>query len=272
MCYTRSMTTLESTNPSAWCPERSAATFVASDLGGHARRTDLGGVQLTHDYDIVRADGTAIALEVTQHAVPQQLALRSEISKRSWKSQHLASDWVVDIEVETQLGDFFEPLISCLGTAESQRIRTLVIPSRVHDRNRHARGALASDLHALGVRMIVRGSHGPAGGTIHLNGVHPVTSYDANSAAEVVREHAIRRSDNRRKLARATSVSERHLFVWVLRDDVEAATALLDGVIPADLPELPLEIDAVWVALACEGRVIWRYNIDGWQDLSCVRT
>ncbi len=94
---------------------------------------------------------------------------------------------------------------------------------------------------------------------------------DVNSAATVVVRHVFERKDNACKLRRAALAAERHLLVGVDHAVLTANAAMQvgerKGLLPSEVPELPPEIDVVWLALSLDDRVLWRLDSDGWCSL-----
>jgi len=109
---------------------------------------------------------------------------------------------------------------------------------------------------------------------VHIDqSVDPVWG-DVNSAVPAIVRHAAERPDNAHKLGLATAAAERHLLIWVdhARLDVRAAMQVGErkNLLPDAVPDLPCEIDVVWLALAMANPIVWRLDRDGWRSIGRI--
>jgi hypothetical protein len=277
-----------------WDSEAHAAEIVSAHLGGTTRRIDPGGgaTQL-HDFDVELKDGATIAVEVTRHNVPSSLAVLTELDKRDWHFAQLRHDWVVDMIPTYIVAKVHGEIARLVAAFEGAGIEALILGGRLFrprvrsdeldDDERDAVALLdrtgtreaAEELWNLGARLIYRlGPAEPSGGEIIMGEASRAGSTGASLIVELV-EHHVAKTDNRNKLAAAADRLERHLFVWVETSQYAAVAAfgfsnlLPDGAgLPGDPPQLPAEVDAVWVVTAYDSAHIWQYHrAKGWRDL-----
>ena len=72
------------------------------------------------------------------------------------------------------------------------------------------------------------------------------------------------RTDNALKLSPSEDAAERHLFIWVLTDHFGAIAAMSEPYLPTEMPNLPSDIDVVWLATGFDPPTVWRYDRSGW--------
>ena len=235
--------------------EKAAAEVVVRVVGGSFEKTDIGGAQNTHDYEITTNDGTSIALEVTRSLDPAELEFRKvrwpAITglKHGWyveaelrfrkKHVELLQDFLIDIEArnpdDAGFIEIFDPVLTKAG------LRT--------------------------VRRASPKSLGP--GQIH---VYPPAvgagSYGFEDPTRLV-DSIASRADNKKKLCSATS-SERHLFVWC-HFGSPAIAALVDGTLPTGTLEALDYLDAAWIAGAWTPNApVLRVTRDGWAKVALL--
>lgn len=95
------------------------------------------------------------------------------------------------------------------------------------------------------------------------------TYVSSEHVQRVVNEEA-RKDDNRRKLG-AVRACQRHLFVFIDPNRLDAWQGLVDGAPPVEPPSLPPEITDVWAATAIARIfVVWRGDRTGWRAVDTV--
>ena len=86
-----------------WDNEQAAANIVCQLCEGSATKRDIPGAPpSTHDYDIHLADGTCIALEVTQALGGEVLAMDDALAAQGWTFSDLDSDWMSTLSGSTK--------------------------------------------------------------------------------------------------------------------------------------------------------------------------
>jgi len=219
-----------------------------------------------YDFDLIYADGTKAAVEVTRSTDQDSLQTLTELGKQgccvdavacrhSWLVNALPEAWIklvranvdrylsaIEAEGVSQfLADEFgcgSPSVSnifqCLRIIEGSTL-TLPSPARIW---------------VTGPTLSVKGS------IVKADDLQRAVEDEAN------------KPDNRRKLG-ISSCRERHLFVYVDSLNTEPWQALITGSIPKRGPTLPAEVTHVWAATdeAPNGIVVWTAEPSkGWQD------
>ncbi len=249
------------TRPKPWDNEQSAADLVAQLIGGTPTvRDGHGAPPSTHDFDVVLADGRVIALEVTQEVVPAVLAQRSTEAKLEWSFDRLDSEWVVDVREPADARALNAEIEDILALLEASGVDSLLvgrdeIPSEI-----------GPPLGRLGIRLLHRlGPSSP--GRVIIGGASVAGSTSPSLVAAVVADHSSR-ADNVKKLSKADSADERHLFIWIHADRHPVIAAMSFSDVPAEHPSLPARIDVVWIASAFERPSVWRYDRSGWHIIT----
>lgn len=242
-----------------WDEEAAAANWMAERLGGRACRRDCGGSPpATHDYDIVVGD-ERVALEVTQHVDGAILAQHSLETKLSWCFDELSAYWAVGVFAPCDLREFNKGIVAALQGLEASRRCSWCDAAPTGDQ------AVDGSFRELGVAWVHRvkdASPGEVSITVASED-GPVSPEDIVS---IVTDKAWL-DDNLRKLGNADR-SSRHLWIWIDAECYAAVGAMISsahiGILPSTAPELPSEIDVVWVATASSSPIIWRLDRSGW--------
>lgn len=256
--------------PAEWDEERDAARILEDRLGGPSTPRDPGGGrQQLHDFDIELPHGRVVAVEVTRHTVPAELAARAEVARRNWQSALLRHDWVVDMVGHYDVQKVHGRFPALLAAVDAAGVETFDLKHRTPS------GAAEEALQALremGARLLYRLTEASEGGGRIILGTASVAGSTAADVLAEVAEQYAGLADNSRKLA-AAQADERHLFVWVENAHHQAVAAMAFEILPETAPELPEHVDAVWLATAYDVSQLWRYSRnDGWEDLGTWRT
>jgi hypothetical protein len=277
-----------------WDSETDAELLLEHFTGGRAERVDPGGGAIPlHDTDIHMPDGTTIAVEVTRHNRPSELATQGEVAKRDWRFEALRFNWVVDAISSFDVNALHRDVGALLSRLEEADITSVLLRSEMFDAETHRQASPEEHRYALmaagvldvgqrlfnmGLRLIYQLEEASSGdATVTVSGASRVGSTSPAAIISAVEHHAAL-PDNRAKLAAATDRAERHLLIWAesSRDGVVAAfdfsTTFGDAGLPDVEPSLPDEIDSVWIATALDPSHVWRYSkTAGWEDLGFFR-
>lgn len=222
-----------------------AARIVAQRASGEAlRRDDRFADNNTHDFDIETLRGT-IALEVTQAVDPTELAMFAATPP---VLPSLKSGWVVMVDPKVQvkkLGWLESALRELEETGSAEHFpRVGDDPFNLRSRGVHGLYVSGGEPGHLIVGLASRSGSG--------------SFYDLNELVETFSNMP----DNRSKLSKADAI-ERHLFVWASATRPETVWSLTPevGVLPDSGPNLPIEVDRVWVCGA----------FDRWPTVTCRR-
>lgn len=252
-----------------WDSEDARARLMSRLLGGIPRRHDYNDGTPRHDFDIRMPDGSVIALEVTQHVVFVREQQRGELGKRTWQFPDLQRDWFADVLQTASVRQLHQQLPGLLGLLERRSVRTRTLTRAALRGSGEVTGGIAGGLAQLGVLSCRSYEADAQHGSIYVDPLVEPTSSGVNSAAEVVTCHALSAKDNAYKLGRAGSAAERHLLIWVDHAALDASAAMQVGErhqqLPSDVPELPDEIDVVWLALSVVIPIVWRLDRSGWR-------
>lgn len=252
-----------------WDPEEAGADLISRVLGGTPRRHDHNDGEPKHDFDICMPGRSEIALEVTQHLVQEREDQRGAIEALSWAFEVLDRDWFIDLTDSVQIRTLHSELPSSLSWLEQAGISDLIVRPVADDADEDAQGRIVKKLRCLGVRSCRSYSHESVG-KVHIDQAVDPAWGSEDSPAAAVRHHTVERADNTRKLGLATSAAERHLLIWVDHAALGINAAMQygerHGRLPKDVPELPDEVDTVWLALAVsvERPIVWRLDNAGW--------
>ncbi|WP_419837830.1 hypothetical protein [Candidatus Poriferisodalis sp.] len=216
-------------------------------------------------------DGSVIALEVTQDMAQARENQRGALENLRWKFDQLGREWFVDLLDNAWVNDLHTRLPELLGQLERKGITELKVPRVAGgDDERTDAGTVGEfrDLGVLSCRSYESGDDSV--GAVHTDQIVDAVWGDVNSATAVVARHVSERQDNACKLARAASAAERHLLIWVDQAVLAANAAMQvgerQGLLPSEVPELPPEIDVVWLALAMADPIVWRLDSAGWES------
>lgn len=253
-----------------WDSEDSGARLMSQILGGIPHRHDRNEGSPKHDFDIHMPDDTVFALEVTQHVVFVREQQRGELGKRQWQFSGLQRDWFVDVVQTASISQLHQRLPGILGELERQSVRTRTLTRAALKRAGASIGIIDKELARLGVLSCRSYAAEASYGSIYLDPLVEPTSSDVNSAADVVRRHALGAKDNAFKLGLAGTAAERHLLIWVDHAALDVSAAMQVGEwhqqLPTEVPELPDAIDVVWLALSVVNPIVWRLDRSGWRS------
>ena len=264
-----------------WDSEGQAVDLMRSYLGGTpVVRDPGGGATQMHDFDLVLAEGRTFAVEVTRFNVPDQLKTWAEVGKRTWQCPNLRYLWLVTFVTGRSVQEAHRQLPGVLEGLEQRAVERLDIrevlspvPNDPWDEEPAAPRptADAEALWSLGVLRVCNLGHGEDGiGAILMNEPPAIGATSADSASLVATKMAWL-PDNLAKL-RAAEAPERHLFVWVESSQHQVVAAINGDWLPETAPDLPDEVDAVWLATAFEPSHVWRWSRSaGWEDLGAWR-
>ncbi len=117
-----------------WDEERDAAMLMCAQLGGVTTQVDTGGgPEQRHDFDLELPDGTTVAVEVTRHNNPTNLAVLSELHKRDWHFPQLRNDWIVDMRPVYNVGAVHREIVGLLLALETAGVGELFIRGALFD-------------------------------------------------------------------------------------------------------------------------------------------
>jgi hypothetical protein len=210
-----------------------------------------------HDFDVILPDGRCLALEVTSAIDGAVVALSDaafgrEGRQRRWPAHNLANDWIVTIpQRPVRIAEMMSTMLPILQAFEEHG-HTDVDPhmyyAYVSPRSEMPAAVVeaARRMVKVGVtraRVLAPRADGDAEMFVTISGGF---TGDPDAANRLVAERA---EPKREKLARAKadSASECHLFVWLdgTQPGAELAVAKMP---PPPPPEIPSEIDVVWLA------------------------
>jgi hypothetical protein len=257
-----------------------AADLVAVALGGRWELCDgEGDPPGMHDFDVILPDGRCIALEVTSAIDGAVVALSDaafgrEGRQRRWSAPHLANDWIVTIPQRpvrvAEMMSAMLPILEVFEEYEHADVDPHINYAYVSPRSEMPTAVVevARRMVELGVtraRVLAPRAERDAEMFVTISGGF------AGDPGAVNRLVAERAEPKREKLARAKaySASECHLFVWLdgTQPGAELAVAKMP---PPPAPEIPSEIDVVWLAtppLATPEK-LWRARPSaGWEVL-----
>ncbi|MGE3445896.1 MAG: hypothetical protein AB7L13_24935 [Acidimicrobiia bacterium] len=189
---------------------------------------------------------------------PKFQAQLSLASRLDWTFPSLRSSWIVWVKEGAdglkQLHRNIATILSQLNDIGVERYdRTdATVPSELREQ-----------LDRLGIRGAVKAPdlEGPI---VLLMPASRSIGYGTSAPVGVVADHASK-MDNRRKLGLAEAADERHLFVWVMSEMFEITAAMTEPHLPSATPDLPPEIDVVWLATGFEPPTsTWRCDRSGW--------
>lgn len=249
---------------------------------------DIQGVEGMHDLDLVMADGSIIAVEVTTDTAGNRAAYLSEMRHNPIEAASLRYYWQIEVDIPadqwkdsksvrpllSRIRDELEPILHQVEQDdlydEVQRMRTGSRNSPAHPLRERLRELKIVAAHALDI---------DGGGEIWLQPPHtPAFSFDPNDIAQVASAHIGAKKD---KLLRAkeNGAAEAHLFVWVppviSRSPGATAAMWTTGEHDPITAQVDLQgLDAVWVTSSGRSEheeiyghrsPVCRYDKNGWQ-------
>jgi hypothetical protein len=260
--------------------ELAAADVVAEALGGRWELRDgEGDPPGMHDFDVILPDGRCIALEVTSAIDGAVVALSDaafgrEGRQQRWRARDLANDWIVTIpQRPVRVAEMMSAMLPILEVFEEHGhadVDPHINYAYVSPRSKMPAAVVeaARRMVELGItraRVLAPRAEGDAEMFVTISGGF------AGDPGAVNRLVAERAEPKREKLARAKadSASECHLFVWLdgTQPGAELAVAKMP---PPPAPEIPSEIDVVWLATPplTTPEKLWRARQSaGWEVL-----
>jgi hypothetical protein len=216
-----------------------AGEIVRRVLGG-ARVEERDGVPGAspgvHDFDIVFADGSRLAVEVTMATDAPRRELWAAVAQHRWTFPHLRRPWSLVIRPETRVGALHRAVGPLLAELERRGVDRFNA-AEPHD-------TPGGELKDLGVRY-ARAVRGPGEPVVLVGTVGPADYFDGADVCEAVEREAAK-ADNARKLHAAGGGE---LFVWVDPHASSAYAALSGDVsLPQQPPLLPAGVQGVWAA------------------------
>jgi len=226
--------------------ELAAGILVAAHTGAVVDGDPLVG---NHDVDLTLPSGRTIGIEVTRAADEDEVATWAAIAQRRRNRHPLLSRWwsvalhsganVTRAHVDVPA------LLAQLEAAEISEFRWLSDPF-MRPSSDSAVAAIESRLLALGVdhahSLVPKNGVGGLSFVAHKSG----GAVSANDLLDAI-EHEAWKDDNRTKL-REMPRDEAHLFLWIDHTNRPAHGVLTMDVLPIPEPELPAELDVLWVA------------------------
>ncbi len=250
---------------------------------------DLPDVDGMHDLDLVMADDSRIAVEVTTHTAGNRAAFMTELERHNpIAAGSLTHHWQIDVDVPANQwrdSKSVQPLVGRIRN-ELESILRLVEQDDLFEEVRVVRpGTRRRPAHPLSERLrelkIVAASALDIGnsGEIWIQPPHTgAFSFHPNQIAQIASEHIGAKKD---KLLRAkeNGAAEAHLLVWspvvVSRSPGAAAAIWTTGDDDPITAEVDLQgLDAVWVTssgTAAHAEIhghcapVHRYDKTGWQ-------
>ena len=248
---------------------------------------DIQGVEGMHDLDLVMADGSVIAVEVTTDTAGNRAAYLSEMRHNPIEAESLRCYWQIDVDIpadQWENSKSVRPLLSRIRD-ELEPILHQVEQDDLFDEVQFLRrGSRNRPLHPLCERLrelsiaAANALDISSGGKIWLQPPHtPAFSFDPNDIAQVASAHIGVKKAKLLK-AKGNGAAEAHLFVWVppVISRSPGATAAMWTADEHDriTAEVDLQgLDAVWVTSS--GRTehedirghsapVYRYDKHGW--------
>jgi hypothetical protein len=254
--------------------ERYAAVVVERATGARARAHDVDGRQGAHDIDLRFPDGRRAALEVTTHAGPgvrrTHALLRRE--RHTWPNPGTWS-WTVDLAEPSDIMRVRAVYGRAITACEAHGVtRPTDLPARVLTADLELRW-LAEDS-----QSVLRG----APGLVQANGRTPGVLVTPKARAAWVDSrlaglpravtellavpHVARRVV---KVAAATRVDERHLFVGIgeggLPDSLYVPLTGPLEALPTEDPEVDEPLSHLWLTTAWSGAPLLQWDrVSGW--------
>jgi hypothetical protein len=246
-----------------WDEEAHAAEIVRAVLGGRADPRDPGGGPIpVHDFDVYLDDGRVIAVEVTRYNDEAQVEQQAAAARDDPRYPSLRYHWHVGMGPRYNVKTVRREAPDLLASLEA---RSFDMVPNVNDPAWN-RDAAFESLRKLGVRLVYRlGAADGVGGGLDM-GPAPLAGATAADVLVDVAERVAWRKGKAAKLS-AAQADEGHLFVWVETSQTAAMAAMRSGMMPKRSPDLPADIDAVWLATGVHPPEVWQYDgRHGWID------
>src|SRR4051794_13809251 len=214
------------------------------------------------DLDVVLDGGGFIAVEVTSLKHSTYRSFMAHGVTRP--APRLSGTWVVDVDHRIDTRPFWTEAERLFESVEALGWTAIELTPR----GREPEPDAVVRLRRLGVRQanLVRGIS-PGGIGVMDPNFSTVGPVDVSAGIADL----LTKEDNRRKLAAADGAAERHLFVWAEMLHLAGAAMEVSTLLPDERPELPAEIDVVWVARELwirplDADRLWRFDAGGWTD------
>ena len=242
--------------PELRAEEKVVAATITTTLGLKVVQHDDGKQPGMHDLNIITADGTSAAVEVTAAADPDSIQLWKLVNGRDerWTVPDLEGGWLLQLEPTARAKRLLRELPGFLRELEGHGVTEIG-----RQRRREPRGSLEEKACSLG---IVSGKQSGTDfpGSIYLTIEQPdertggVVDSTGSAVPSWVGEFLLdpRQSDVLAKLARS-GTSERHAFILVPGFTtapfgvVDMLWRDEDDVVPTTPPDLPNEVTHVWL-------------------------
>lgn len=246
-------------------PEELAASRLFARLSGAGdpQHNDDGTRAGQVDYLVMRPDGSAVALEVTQHRDQEMLRLRGSMQGPVWvvEARDLQYCWRVTPEDKRANRTFPLPDYRRLPLELTPRLREIEGAglrkfSSYHD---HLNSRAILELGRLGIREGHVDTNGPAGTLFIEEPDHPAIWVNPAAVNPLVEDHV---GYNLAKLRQAVQegAHEAHLWLWLDPDDWPMACCFRERELPVTAPKVAAEVFAVWVA-----------DLDWWSPITVRR-
>ncbi len=222
--------------------EAAAAAIVAKVMGG-----TVGDPSGRHDAEITFPDGETIGLEVTQAMNQSLLGTWAAIGDTQGEepAPELTRWWSIALVADAKVKDAHPIVREQLGILEGLgQTEVNWLGSGLPNPDAAVRGAEDS-LKAVGVDhaySLLPKDKGGYSFVVHQPGGW-VDGADVAAAAEA----EAFKSDNVEKLTLMTT-DQAHLFVWIDYSQARTYAAMLGGLSPIPVPNLPPQLDVLWVA------------------------
>ena len=233
------------------------AVSIAATLGLKVEQHDDGRQPAMHDLNIMTADGSPAAVEVTAAADPDSIQLWKLVNGRDerWTVPDLQGGWMLHLEPTARAKRLLKELPAFLGELEGQGIteipsqrRRQEVPESIEGRAR-ALGIVSGNQSGTdfpgSIYLTIERSPERTGGAVDSTG---------SAVPGWVRDFLLdpHQSDVLGKLARS-GASERHAFILVPGFSsapfgvVDMLWRDKDDVVPTTSPELPDQVTHVWL-------------------------
>jgi hypothetical protein len=225
----------------------------------------------SHDFDLEHPDGTCAAVEVTISTDQSREAIVAAITNARKGGAFIQAnlcrkDWWVHPTPNANINRIRAHVDKCLAAIEADGLDRFISPidsdsflsvERIYTELMIESGSVMKwkNPGQIGISF-------PSGGGF-------VVPENLQKAIEL---EALK-CDNRRKLG-SVGTSERHLFVYVSSLNFLAWTALVDGDMPTEVPQLPDEITDVWAVTGAGQKdkyTVWRASKGAqWQHVGVL--
>ena len=222
----------------------------------------------SYDFDLIEGTKTIGVVEATSARDQEELSATAAIFKESAGGNPIAVGecervWMLDVEKDARIKPLRTSVAPLLRALEEDDVRAFS-----HDVISVNRTTTEfSQLGVTGGRCY--DSTGPGRAYLQVAGSGSLVSAEAVVAVLVSEAE---KEDNRRKLG-ATTLDERHLFVYIHHSSSEAWIGLQMAAMPEAVPTLPDEVSGYWVAshdFDVESIIFWRGDRTGWLQQGVV--